>query len=74
MEQLSLLDENSWEKEWEGMPEYNLEVEEKPAISMTFKFKTEEEYQEFKEIVKERLYDGENYLLGMQRQEQKIAW
>ena len=34
-------EENSWQKEWIGMPEYNNKKQEEPIITATFKFKTE---------------------------------
>jgi len=66
--------ENDWREHWKDMPEYDNEWQEEPDCIAVFKFKTREDYEEFKELVKENLYDGERVFDGMQRKERKTAW
>lgn len=65
---------NSWEEEWQDMPEYNNIKEEPPVITATFKFRTEEDFEEFKTIIKEHLFQGEKPFDGTQREEAKTSW
>ena len=67
-------DTELWEKEWNNMPEYNNQKNGDPAITVTFKFKTEEDYLAFKSLIKKHLYKGEKPFNGMQRKEAKNAW
>ena len=60
--------------EWVGMPEYNNVDQADPVITATFKFRNEEDYEEFKELVKKHLYNGEKVFDGMQKKEAKQAW
>ena len=75
MEQLTLLpDEESWEEEWNGMPEYSVEKELKPEVTATFKFKTFEDFEVFKKSIKENLYGGGKVFDGQQSKTEKNAW
>lgn len=67
-------DTNDWRKEWMGMPEYNNQVQPEPAIVVTFKFKTQEDFNKFNGLVKKYLYGGEKVFDGMQRKDRKQAW
>ena len=66
--------ENDWREHWKDMPEYDNEWQEEPNCIAVFKFKTRDQYEEFKELIKENLYDGERVFDGMQRKERKTAW
>ena len=66
--------ENNWRDHWKDMPEYNNTWEEEPECIAVFKFKTREDYENFKEFIKENLYNGERVFDGMQRRERKTAW
>lgn len=66
--------ENNWEEEWVGMPEYN-NVEQAPAeITATFKFRCREDFELFNKLIKENLYNGEKPFDGMQRKNVKSTW
>lgn len=60
--------------EWNDMPEYDNIEEEPPVVTATFKFKTEEDYKKFKELVQKYIYNGERVFDGMQRLDKKTAW
>jgi hypothetical protein len=66
--------ENRWEEHYVGMPEYNNVREPDPLIMATFKFRTQEDFEEFNKLVKEHLYDGERVFDGMQRKDVKSTW
>ncbi len=67
-------EENSWQKEWIGMPEYNNKKQEEPIITATFKFKTEKDYLKFKDLVQKYIYNGNRVFDGMQKVDKKNAW
>ena len=56
------------------MPEYDNAKEQPPVITVMFKFKTEQDYETFKDLVKKHLYEGEKPFDGMQRKDKKVAW
>ena len=60
--------------EWEGMPEYNNIQEKEPSITATFKFRNEEDFLKFKNLVQEYVYHGEKVFDGMQTLEAKSTW
>ena len=62
-----------WQKEWKGMPEYNNQKEE-PLLTATFKFRTENDFISFMEVVKRELYDGKRVFDGNQEKDKKSAW
>jgi hypothetical protein len=76
--QLTLFDlspcENLWEEHYVGMPEYNNVREPDPLITATFKFRTQEDFEEFNKLIKQHLYDGERVFDGMQRKDVKSTW
>ena len=59
---------------WQAMPEYDNRDEPEPAITATFKFRTEEDYELFNELLKEFVYKTNKVFDGMQRKEAKQAW
>jgi len=60
--------------EWVGMPEYDNKVRQEPAIIATFKFRNEEDFKVFNELIKKHLYNGEKAFDGMQRKDVKSTW
>lgn len=68
------LEANNIDDLYIGMPEYNNHNQEAPVITATFKFRTEEDYEEFKELIKQHIYNGVKPFDGMQRKEKKQAW
>ena len=66
--------ENKVEEHWVGMPEYNNIKIPEPAIVVTFKFRNQEDYDNFHAVVKKELYDGKKVFDGMQRKDKKTAW
>ena len=65
---------DNWEKEMDGLPEYNNFPQPKPEITATFKFRNENDFQDFKEKVKEYIYEGQKVFDGLQRKQEKQAW
>lgn len=66
--------ENNWREEWKDMPEYNNVPDIPPLITATFKFRTQEDFELFKETIKKYLYNGEKPFDGMQRKDVKSTW
>jgi hypothetical protein len=66
--------ENEWQKEWKDMPEYNNSKVDEPKITATFKFRCKEDYEEFMQIVKEKLYDNKRVFDGKQFVNKYSAW
>jgi hypothetical protein len=62
-----------WQKEWKGMPEYNNQKEE-PLLTATFKFRTEDSFNVFMEVIKRELYEGKRVFDGNQDKDKKSAW
>tara|TARA_R100000773_G_C4221238_1_gene120301 strand:- start:4826 stop:5962 length:1137 start_codon:yes stop_codon:yes gene_type:complete len=65
---------NDWRDELDGLPAYDNEVQPEPEIRATFKFRNKEDYEKFKEKVREHLYDGQKVFDGLQRETEKQAW
>ena len=66
--------ENQWEEEWKNMPEYNNINQPAPFITATFKFKNQDDYDNFHKLIKQHLYNGKKVFDGMQSKEKKQAW
>lgn len=73
-EETEELSGNNWEKEWKNMPEYNNVNEEDPKITVTFKFRTQEDYEEFHKNIKQYIFNNEKVFEGKQTQTKKSAW
>lgn len=69
-----LAKENKSEDEWVGMPDYNNLDYPEPAVIVTFKFLTQEDYQAFYELIKEKIFNGEKPFDGRQEKNSKTAW
>ena len=65
---------NKWEEHYHNMPEYNNVKQPEPLITATFKFTSKEDFDEFHNIIKEHLFNGERVFDGMQRVEHKQSW
>lgn len=65
---------NKISEHWVGMPEYNNINMPEPLITATFKFRTQEDYDDFHQKVKQHIYNGKKVFDGMQRKEKKQAW
>lgn len=65
---------NDWKQEWVGMPEYNNVERKPPFITATFKFRNQEDFEEFNLLVKKHLYNEERVFDGMQRKDVKSTW
>lgn len=61
-------------KHWFNMPEYNNVKEDEPLITATFKFKTEEDFLLFNELLKEHVYKCNKVFDGKQTKSKKQAW
>lgn len=59
---------------WKGMPEYNNVPAVEPAITATFKFRNQEDFETFNKLLREHLYDGAKVFDGMQRKTVKSTW
>jgi len=57
-----------------GMPEYNNKKQEDPVITATFKFRNEDDYLIFKDLIKRHIYNGVKPFDGMQKKDKKQAW
>lgn len=65
---------NDWRKEYVGMPEYDNRDLTTPAISATFHFASQEDYEAFMRVVSDALYAGGRVFDGRQRKEHKTTW
>ena len=61
-------------REWQYMPEYKNRKRSDPEITATFKFRNKEDYELFKDLVKEHVYHGEKVFDGNQTKTKKHAW
>lgn len=57
-----------------NMPEYNNLNLPPPLIEATFKFRSEEDFEEFNYLLKKYIYNGQKIFDGMQRKDKKSAW
>jgi hypothetical protein len=65
---------NDWKEHYVNMPEYNNFEQSPPAIVVRFKFRSQEDFDEFNKLIKTHLYNGEKVFDGMQRKNDKSAW
>ena len=66
--------QEDWEKEWVGMPEYYNVEKEPPAVTTTFKFRNQEDFELFNQLLKKCVYNGKKVFDGMQRKTVKSSW
>ena len=65
---------NDWEAEWKGLPSYNNQDAPPPVIRVMFKFRSQEDFDTFHDLIKKHLYDGQKVFDGTQREDKKSAW
>ena len=65
---------SSNEINWDSMPEYNNVFQPEPMIVAKFKFRNEDDYKIFKDLIQEHVYDGNKVFDGNQKIEEKQAW
>ena len=65
---------NNHQEEYTDLPEYNNIDEADAKITLTFKFRTEEDYLDFKEQVKSKIYNGDKFIDGNQGITEKQSW
>ena len=65
---------NKWRDEWRGMPEYDNEDITEPAITVTVRFRTEEDFFVFQEHLRTHLWKGEKPFDGRQTKTEKTTW
>lgn len=65
---------NNWKDHWIAMPEYDNVKKDDPFITATFKFRNQEDFDQFNKLIKEHLYNGEKVFDGMQRKDIKSTW
>lgn len=68
----SFMDNQSYE--WIDLPEYNNINEPPPVITATFKFRNVQDFEKFKELAKEHIYNGEKLFDGNQQIDKKQSW
>jgi hypothetical protein len=66
--------ENHWQEHYIDMPEYNNVKQDEPFITATFKFRNQEDFNNFNTLIKQHLYEGAKVFDGMQRKDKKSAW
>ena len=67
-------DHNNHQEEYTDLPEYNNIDEADAKITLTFKFRNEEDYLDFKEQVKSKIYNGDKFIDGNQGITEKQSW
>lgn len=67
-------EENDWEEEWKGMPEYDNVEQTEPEVTVLFRFRSWEAFEEFKEKIREHLFEGERPFDGMQKKGEYNTW
>lgn len=65
---------HNWKDEWKGMPEYINSKPLEPMFTATFKFRNEDDYNIFMEVVKHELYNDQRVFDGKQLKNKKTAW
>ena len=62
------------DEHWVDMPEYNNKKESEPLITATFKFRNEDDFELFNQLLKDFVYKTNKVFDGMQRKDKKQAW
>jgi hypothetical protein len=66
--------ELDWREHYDGMPEYEHEGYVDPEVTIKFKFRDEESFARFMDVVKRELYDGCRVVDGNQKKGEYQAW
>ena len=64
----------TWEDEWQDMPEYINEKQGEPEQTAIFKFKNNDDFDFFMEVIKKELFDNQRVFDGKQEKNIKSAW
>jgi hypothetical protein len=67
-------DKNNWQDHYKDLPEYNNVKQEEPLIIAKFKFRSQEDFEEFNDLLKKHVYKTNKVFDGMQRKTEKQAW
>lgn len=67
-------EDNNWLDEWDSMPEYNNPKPLPPQITVTFKFRNDEDFIVFMDVVKEKLFNNERVISGKQKKNEYSVW
>ena len=67
-------DKNNWQDHYKDLPEYNNVKQEEPLIIAKFKFRSQEDFEEFNNLLKKHVYKTNKVFDGMQRKTEKQAW
>jgi len=65
---------NNWKDHYKDLPEYNNVKQEEPLIVAKFKFRSQEDFEEFNDLLKKHVYKTNKVFDGMQRKTEKQAW
>lgn len=77
MRQGNLFDQsevNNWQDHWKEMPEYDNKIQEEPFITAVFKFRNQDDFDQFNDLIKKYVYKTDKVFDGMQRKDKKSAW
>ena len=76
VQQLFLWDnlQNLHNEEYVEMPEYDNINKPDAKITCTFKFRNEEDYEKFKTLAREYIYEGQRFIDGNQSKTEQQAW
>ena len=62
------------DEHWKQMPEYNNQELDDAEITWKFKFRNQDDYQQFKDKVQQYLFDGQKCVDGNQSEKEKQSW
>ena len=63
-----------WQDHYDGMPECINEKQPEPEVVARFKFRSQEDFEDFMSVVKDRLYNGGRVFDGNQKIGDYQAW
>lgn len=66
--------QKDWQKEWVDMPEYVNNKIIEPEVIATFKFRNQDDFNLFMDVVKTKLYDNKRVFDGKQKKNDYSAW
>jgi hypothetical protein len=59
---------------WEGLPAYDNLRESDISMTLKFKFKSKEDFEEFHKLAKKYMYNNENFIAGTQKLDKKTCY
>ena len=60
--------------DWRGMPEYNNKKEKEAVVTAKFKFRSQEDFKKFNDLLKKHVYMTNKIFDGVQTKTSKQAW